>query len=102
VKSAEWWVGQLMVSAILAWLIARMAERKGRSGAAAAILLLTFVHGWPAITWAAGTALGSWFHLNDTARRVLAGVFWATGILWGSLWSFAIVACWNARRLPDR
>jgi hypothetical protein len=96
------WLAQLGLSLLLAWHIARMAEQKGRSGAAAAILLLAFVHGWPVVTWAAGTALGSEFHLNENARRVLARVFWATGILWGSLWSYAIVACWKARPGPGR
>ena len=97
----DFWLGQLVLSLLLAWHIARMADRKGRSPAAAAILLLAFMHGWPVITWAAGPALGDEFHLNPNARRVLARIFWATGILWGSLWSYAIVACWKGRTPRD-
>jgi hypothetical protein len=91
------WFGQLILSLVLAALIARMAERKGRSPTAAAILMLAFVHGWPVLTSAIGTAIAIEFRLNENARRVLARVFWAGGILWGGLWTFAIVACWKGR-----
>jgi hypothetical protein len=87
------WYGQVFLSLLFAAHLARFASRKRRHPVGAALLMLSFVNGWPIVTAAIGSRIGDGFALNESARLTMTRVFGLGGIIWGVAWSYAIVGC---------
>ena len=87
------WQAQLVVSLVFAALLARCARAKGRHPVGAALLLLTFAHGWPLVFAAVGRGVAGAFQVNDAARTMMTHVFGYGGVMFGVALSFAVVGC---------
>lgn len=92
-----WWV-QVGLSLLFARHLARVAARKGRHPAGAALLMLAFANGWPLMFGAAGRGIATEFHVNPLAQATMARIFGYGGLLFGVAVSYAVVGCLRPAR----